>query len=113
MNKGWIPEQDNDQSKLKIYKERPREEHVLRANPRRSVERPPSHLISASLRETRRSKGIYAGEVLPWKSGGHVEQDAPPLLPLVELPDARRAIPTPTHEPEAGKAAKVTLLTWL
>lgn len=37
---------------------------------------------------------------LPWKSGGHVQQDAPPLLPLMELPDPRRSISASTHKPD-------------
>lgn len=37
---------------------------------------------------------------LPWKRGRHVEQDAPPLLSLMQLPDPRCPITTSAHKPE-------------
>lgn len=37
---------------------------------------------------------------LPRKSGRHVQQDAPPLLPLMELPDPRRSVSASTHKPD-------------
>lgn len=43
---------------------------------------------------------------LPRKSGRHVEQDAPPLLPQMELPDPCCPISTSTHKPETGQRQK-------
>lgn len=48
---------------------------------------------------------------LPWKSGRHVEQEASPLLSLMELPDPSRSISTSTHEPETKQKQKTFTIT--
>lgn len=43
----------------------------------------------------------------PWQSGRHVEQETPPLLSLVELPDSRRSVAASTHKPESDNNTTV------
>lgn len=47
----------------------------------------------------------------PWQSGGHVEQETPPLLSLVELPDSRRPVSASTHKPESDNRHTTTIKT--
>jgi len=71
-----------------------------------------SILVSLLLLKRHRYWGIYTKNAhwcttancsLPWKSGRHVEQDAPPLLTQMKLPDPSRSISASTHKPETGQ----------
>lgn len=47
----------------------------------------------------------------PWQSSRHVEQETPPLLSLLELPDSRCPISTSTNKPESNKQHRIIIYT--